>query len=74
MNASNLTVNFAIRSRNSSKPKLIEGSESAIEGASVDDSGGRIALMGSGGSKASDIMAICMAVFYVRANELRDRK
>ena len=45
MNASNLIVNFAIRSRNSSNPKLMLGRESAIEGASAEERGGRIALV-----------------------------
>jgi hypothetical protein len=56
MNESNLTVNFAILSRSSSKPKLILGNESAIEGASAEDSGGRIALVESVGSNAVDIL------------------
>jgi hypothetical protein len=53
---SNLTVNFAMRSRSSSKPKLILGRESAIDGASAEESGGRIALVESEGSKTVDIM------------------
>ena len=57
MKASNLTVNFAIRSRNSSKPKLMLGSESAIEGASAEERGGRIALVERDGSKAVDMIA-----------------
>jgi hypothetical protein len=57
MKVSNLTVNFAIRSRSSSKPKLILGNESAIEGASAVESGGRIVLVGSEGSNAVDIVS-----------------
>jgi hypothetical protein len=60
MNESNLTVNFAILSRSSSKPKLMLGSESAIEGASADESGGRMALVESEGSKAVDIVTWCI--------------
>lgn len=58
MKVSNFTVNFAILSRSSSKPKLMLGSESAIEGASAEESGGRIVLVESEGSKAVDMM-IC---------------
>lgn len=36
MNESNFTVNFAMRSRSSSNPKFMLGSESAIDGASAD--------------------------------------
>ena len=56
MKASNLTVNFVMRSRNSSKPKLILGKESAIEGASAEERGGRIALVESDGSNSVDIL------------------
>jgi hypothetical protein len=48
---SNLIVNLAIRSRSSSKPKLMLGRESAIEGASEDERGGRIVLVEREGSK-----------------------
>ena len=57
MKVSNLTVNFAIRSRSSSKPKLILGSESAIEGTSAVESGGRIVLVESEGSNAVDMVS-----------------
>ena len=57
MKLSNLTVNFAILSRNSSKPKLILGRESAIEGASAEESGGRIALFESDDSNNVAISA-----------------
>jgi hypothetical protein len=63
MKVSNLTVNFAIRSRSSSNPKLMLGSESAIDGASAEDSGGRIALVESEGSKTVD-MIIEMELFW----------
>ena len=56
MNVSNLTVNLAMRSRNSSKPKLMLGSESAIEGAFAEDRGGRIVLVESDGSNIVDIL------------------
>jgi hypothetical protein len=55
MNVSNLTVNLAILSRSSSNPKLMLGRESAIEGASAEESGGRIMLVDSDGSKAVDM-------------------
>ena len=57
INASNLTVNFAIRSRSSSKPKLMLGRESAIEGASAEARGGRIALVERDGSNVVDMIA-----------------
>lgn len=56
MKLSNLTVNLAMRSRSSSKPKLMFGRESAIDGASADARGGRIVLVESEGSKAVDIL------------------
>lgn len=56
MNVSNLTVNLAILSRSSSNPKLMLGRESAIEGASAEDGGGRIMLVESDGSKAVDMV------------------
>ena len=58
MNASNLTVNFAMRSRNSSKPKLIDGRESAMEGASVEENGARIVLVEREGSNATDMISV----------------
>lgn len=45
MNSSNLSVNFDILSLSSSKPKLIEGNESAIDGASAVDNGARMVLV-----------------------------
>ena len=50
MNSSNRSVKRAIRSRRSSNPKLIFGRLSAIEGASADEKGGRIALVDREGS------------------------
>jgi RNA polymerase I-specific transcription initiation factor RRN6 len=50
MNASNLTVNWAMLLRKSSNPKLMLGSESAIDGASAEASGGRMPLVESEGS------------------------
>jgi hypothetical protein len=58
MKASNLTVNFAILSRNSSNPKLMLGSVSAIDGASADERGGRMVLVESEGSKAMAILQV----------------
>lgn len=49
-------MNCAIRLRRSSKPKLRLGSESAIEGASADANGGRMALVDRDGSK-DDILS-----------------
>ena len=56
MKLSNFTVNLAIRSRSSSNPKLILGSVSAIDGASAELRGGRIALVDRDGSNAVDIV------------------
>ena len=65
MNASNLIVNFAIRSRNSSNPKLMLGRESAIEGASAEERGGRIALVEREGSNAVDMIANCQELCVI---------
>lgn len=46
-----------MRARRSSKPKLMLGNWSAIDGASADDSGGRMPLVDSDGSKDVDIVA-----------------
>jgi len=51
MKSSNLRVNLVIRSRKSSKPKLTLGRVSAIDGASAEAKGGRIALAESEDSK-----------------------
>lgn len=56
MKLSNLTVNLAMRSRSSSKPKLMLGRESAIDGASADERGGRIVLVEREDSKALGIV------------------
>lgn len=58
MKLSNFTVNFAIRSRSSSKPKLMLGRESAIDGACADARGGRIAFVESEGSNMVDIVLV----------------
>jgi len=50
MNSSKRSVNRAIRSRRSSKPKFMLGSESAIEGALTEWRGGRIVLVEREGS------------------------
>lgn len=60
MNVSNLSVKLAIRRRRSSKPKSIVGSESAIEGAAAEESGGRIALVESEGSNMVPMMSVIM--------------
>lgn len=52
MKVSNLTVNLAMRSRRSSNPKLIEGRESAIEGAWTEERGGCMMLEESVESKS----------------------
>lgn len=56
MKRSNFAVNFAILSRNSSNPKLMLGSESAIDGAAAEANGGRIVLVDSEGSNAVAIL------------------
>lgn len=56
--ASNLTVNFCMRSRSSSKPKFVFGSESAIEGAAV-DIGALLRLCDIEGSNAAMIARVC---------------
>lgn len=58
MNSSNRSVKRAIRSRRSSKPKLIAGKLSAIEGASAEESGARMALVESDGSKRVDMFMV----------------
>ena len=58
MKSSNRSVKRAIRSRRSSKPKLIAGKLSAIEGASAVESGARMALVDSEGSKRVDILMV----------------
>ncbi len=55
MKSSNLSVKRAIRSRRSSKPKLMAGRLSAIEGASAVESGARMALVESDDSNSVDI-------------------
>lgn len=51
MNSSKRSVKRAMRSRRSSKPKVMAGRLSAIEGASAVESGARMALVERGGSK-----------------------
>ena len=58
MNSSKRVVNLAMRSRNSSKPKLMLGSESAIEGASADAKGARSVLLEADGSNMEDAIVI----------------
>ena len=55
MNSSNRSVKRAIRSRKSSKPKVMAGRVSAIEGASAVESGARMALVERDGSNMVDI-------------------
>jgi len=45
MNESNRIVNLAMRSRNSSNPKLTDGSVSAIEGLDADSSSVIVAIL-----------------------------
>ena len=56
MKSSNRSVKRAMRSRRSSKPKVMAGRVSAIEGASVVQSGMRMALVERDGSKRVDIV------------------
>ena len=58
MNSSNRSVKRAIRSRRSSKPKLMAGRLSAIEVASAVESGARKALVERDGSKRVDILMV----------------
>ena len=73
MNSSKRSVNRAMRSRRSSKPKLMVGRESAIEGASTDESGGRMALAESEGSNkvaiVSNLEASCGTRYSASSNE-----
>lgn len=55
MNASKLALNWAIRFRRSSNPKLMLGSESATDGASALARGGLMPLVESDGSNDEDI-------------------
>ena len=55
MKSSNRSVKRAMRSRKSSKPKVMAGRLSAIEGASAVESGARMALVDKDGSKRVDI-------------------
>lgn len=54
-NSSKRSVKRAIRSRRSSKPKVMAGRLSAIEGTSAVESGARVALVERDGSKRVDI-------------------
>lgn len=56
MKSSNRSVKRAMRSRRSSKPKVMAGRVSAIEGASAVQSGTRMALVERDGSKRVDIV------------------
>ena len=58
MNSSKRSVKRAIRSRRSSKPKVMAGRVSAIDGASAVESGGRMALVERDGSKRVDIVMV----------------
>lgn len=59
MKSSKRSVKHAIRSRKSSKPKLMAGRLSAIEVASAVENGGRMALVERDGSKRVDIVMVC---------------
>ena len=59
MKSSNRSVKCAIRSRRSSKPKVMAGRVSAIEGAAAVESGARMALVDRDGSKMVDIALTC---------------
>ena len=56
MKSSNRSVKRAMHSRRSSKPKVMAGRVSAIEGASAVPSGTRMALVERDGSKRVDIV------------------
>lgn len=56
MKVSKRTVNAAMRLRRSSKPKVMLGRESAMEGAVAEERGGRMALVEREGSKVVAIV------------------
>lgn len=56
MKSSNRSVNADIRARRSSKPKLMAGSVSAMDGALAVERGGRMADVESEGSKSVAIV------------------
>ena len=58
MKSSKRSVKRAMRSRRSSKPKVMAGKLSAIEGASAVESGARMALVERDGSKRVDIVVV----------------
>ena len=58
MNSSNRSVKRAMRSRRSSKPKVMAGRLSAIEEASAMERGARMALVEREGSKRVDIVVM----------------
>jgi len=60
--SSKRSVKRAMRSRRSSKPKLMFGRESAIEGASA--RGGRMVLVDKEGSKGVDIVEVVTCVSF----------
>ena len=59
MKSSKRSVKRAMRSRRSSKPKVMAGRLSAIEGASAVENGARMALVERDGSKRVDIVIAC---------------
>ena len=56
MKSSNRSVKRAMRSLRSSKPKLMLGRVSAIEGALAEERGGRMVLVETAGSNIVDMM------------------
>jgi hypothetical protein len=70
MNASNRAVNWFMRLRRSSKPKLIEGSWSAMDGASCDEA--RIVVLRDGSKvvmlkASSDLILRCSVLLLLYA-------
>jgi hypothetical protein len=71
MKASNLAVNCAMRLRRSSNPKLMLGSESAIEGATAEERGGRIEDAERDDSKAVAILRDGLGVLIVSVVDVK---
>ena len=68
MKLSKRVVNWAMRSRSSSKPKLMLGSVSAMEGAIAEERGGRIVLVESEGSKSVAILEIRLGLWSTKGS------
>ena len=65
MKLSNLSVKVAICWRRSSKPKLIFGNDSAMEGTLAVDNGARIVELESEASNIVDILTVSSCLVFV---------